>query len=406
MRPADYLYIAYHAIQANPLRSVLTTLGVIIGVGSVVTLVSLGQGAGAQIARQIQGLGSNTIVVSTQIPPNGGTSNPNNQGGPPQMFPDDANALRDGLASAALVVPEQSAQVPVSLGSNKVNAQVIGTWSTWAAARGLKMSAGTFLPLAADSNSLNVVVLGSDVAYELFGRLEPLDRYVLINKYRYRVIGVVAPTGFQNFQNVDKFVYVPFLMTQNQILGTDVVNHIYVQAPLAASIPQLEKKVTDLMASQHGIQNPSQYDFTVRSQSEVLSIARSTLNTVTSLLSSIAAISLVVGGIGIMNIMLVSVTERTREVGIRLALGALPGEIVVQFIAEAILLSSLGGVLGILLGAGFALLLSATAGWQTVISPAVVFIAFLFSLVVGVFFGWYPAFKASRLDPIQALRYE
>lgn len=405
MNPWDFFILAYRAIRANPLRSVLTTLGVVIGVASVVALVSLGQGAGSQIAAQIQGLGSNLIIVGSQVPPSGGTSNPNNAGGPPQLFPDDANALKDKLGGAA-VVPEQIAQAPIKLGSRTVSATVVGTWSNYAAARGLKLAEGQFLSPKADKSADSVVVLGAEVAYRLFGRLDPVGRFVYVKDYRFRVVGVAAAQGYQGFQNVDQFVYVPFLSTQTQILGTDVVNYIYVQAPSEAAIAGLQKSITKVMAEAHSITDPNQYDFSVRSQSALLATARGTLSVITTLLSSIAAISLLVGGIGIMNIMLVSVTERTREIGIRMALGAVPGEIVVQFITEAIALSALGGLLGVLAGVGVARVISLTAGWSTVVSPWVVLIAFVFSFSVGVFFGWYPAFKASRLDPIQALRYE
>ena len=407
MNPLDYILIALRAIRSNPLRSVLTSLGVVIGVASVVALVGLGQGAGAQIARQIQGLGSNVIIVSSQVPPNGGTDNPNNAGAPPQLYPTDADVLRDGLkASAVAVIPEQTAQVPVKLGSRSALATAIGTWSGYAASRGLKLERGGFLPASADKSAADVVVLGADIAYRLFGRLNPVGRDVIIKDFRYRVIGVTAARGFEGFQNVDLFVYVSFLSTQTQILGTDVVNHLYVQAPSEAAIPALERMVTKLLADEHGISDPGQYDFSVRSQSALLATARGTLNVITTLLSSIALVSLLVGGIGSMNIMLVSVTERTREIGIRIALGALSRDIILQFLFEALILSSLGGLLGILAGVVVARTISALAGWETVISPLVVGISFFFSLGVGLFFGWYPAFMASRLDPIKALKYE
>ena len=407
MNPLDYMLIAVRAIRSNPLRSVLTSLGVVIGVAAVVALVGLGQGAGAQIARQIQGLGSNVIIVTSQVPPNGGAGNPNNLGGPPQLLPEDATALSDGLkTSAVAVIPEQTVQVPIKLGSRSATATVIGTWSGYAGSRGLKLTRGTFLPPAADTRAADVVVLGVDIAYRLFGRLNPVGRTVIIKDYRYRVIGVTAARGFEGFQNVDQTVYVSFLSTELQILGTDMVNRIYVQAPSEAAIPALEREITKILAEAHGITDPSQYDFSVRSQSALLSTARGTLNVITTLLSSIALVSLLVGGIGIMNIMLVSVTERTREIGIRIALGALPRDIVLQFIVEALILSSLGGLLGILAGIGVARTISMLAGWETVISPLVVAVSFFFSLGVGLFFGWYPAFLAARLDPIKALKYE
>ena len=209
-----------------------------------------------------------------------------------------------------------------------------------------------------------------------------------------KVVGVTAPRGYEGFQNVDQNVYLTMVTTETQVLGTDVVNSIYVQAPKAEQIPALEQSITNALAEAHGITDPEQYDFSVRSQSALLNTARGTLNVVTTLLSGIALVSLLVGGIGIMNIMLVSVTERTREVGIRVALGALPRDIVLQFITEALILSSLGGILGILGGIGVARVISVFAGWQTVISASVVAVAFVFSLVVGVFFeglrnAWY-----------------
>jgi putative ABC transport system permease protein len=407
MNGLDALRIAIRAICSNPLRSALTSLGVVIGVASVVALVALGQGAGVQIAKQIQGLGTNLIIVATQIPPNGGTQNPNNLGGPPQLFPDDADVLKDALEeTGAVVVPLMAAQAPLKVGSKIVSANVVGTWPVYAAVRGLSLSQGRFLREGGEDTPTNEVVLGSDVAYRLFGRLNPLGRSVLIKDYLYKVVGVVAPKGYEGFQNVDLNVYLTMVTTETQVLVSDVVNHIYIQAPSAEAIGVLEKTITKALAKEHGISDPEQYDFSVRSQVALLNTARGTLNIITTLLSGIALVSLLVGGIGIMNIMLVSVTERTREVGIRVALGALPRDIVVQFIAEALILSCLGGLLGILGGIGVARIISSIAGWQTLISPSVVGVAFFFSLIVGVFFGWYPAFKASRLDPIQALRYE
>ncbi len=401
MRPLDYFGLAFRAIRANPLRSILTTLGVVIGVSSVVALVSLGEGAGTQISAQIKGLGSGLIIIGSQDPPNGRATD-----GPPQLYPDDANQLRDGLKGIP-VIPEQSGKVPVRLGSKTSMATVIGTWSNYAGARGLTLARGQFLSPKSDRTDSANVVLGADIADRLFGRLNPIGRSVLIKENRYQVIGVAAAQGYQGFSNVDQFVYVPFLATQTQLLGSDTVNHIYVQAPNEAAIPGLEQQITAIVTEAHGLlPDPSDHDFTVRSQSALLATASGTLGVITTLLSSIAAISLLVGGIGIMNIMLVSVTERTREIGIRMALGAIPGEIVAQFIIEAIMLSSIGGLLGVLGGIGAARVISATAGWDTVVSPLVVLVAFAFSFAVGVFFGWYPAFAASRMDPIKALRYE
>jgi putative ABC transport system permease protein len=401
MNPLDYVGLAFRAIRANPLRAVLTTLGVVIGVSSVVALVSLGEGAGTQISSQIKGLGSGLIIISPQDPPNGRATD-----GPPQLYPDDAEQLRDGLKGIQ-VIPEQSGKVPIRLGSKTSIATVIGTWSNYATARGLKLSRGEFLSPKSDKSDTANVVLGADIADRLFGRLNPIGRSVLIKENRYQVIGVAAALGYQGFSNVDQFVYVPFLATQTQLLGSDTVNHIYVQSPNESEIPALSKEITAIVVEAHGVNpDPSDHDFMVRSQSALLATANGTLGVITTLLSSIAAISLLVGGIGIMNIMLVSVTERTREIGIRMALGAVPSEIVAQFITEAIMLSSLGGLLGVLGGIGAARVISATAGWSTVVSPLVVLVAFGFSFVVGVFFGWYPAFQASRMDPIQALRYE
>ncbi|WP_299429458.1 ABC transporter permease [uncultured Meiothermus sp.] len=403
----DYLQIALRAIRSNPLRSALTALGVVIGVASVVALVALGQGAGVQIARQIQGLGTNLIIIATQIPPNGGTQNPNNLGGPPQLFPDDADILKDGLeGTGAVVVPVMTAQTPIKIGSKVTSANVVGTWPVYAQVRGLQISNGRFLREGGEDAPSNEVVLGSDAAYRLFGRLDPVGRTVFIKDFLYKVVGVVAPKGYEGFQNVDQNVYLTMVTTEAQVLISDVVNYIYVQAPSAEALPQLEQTITKLLAEAHSITDPEQYDFSVRSQSALLNTARGTLNIITTLLSGIALVSLLVGGIGIMNIMLVSVTERTREVGIRVALGALPRDIVIQFITEALILSSLGGLLGILGGIAVARVISTFAGWETVISASVVGIAFFFSLAVGVFFGWYPAFLAARLDPIKALRYE
>ena len=400
MNPINYFGLAFRSIRSNPLRAMLTILGVVIGVASVVALVSLGQGAGAQIAGQIKALGSNLIIIGPQMPANGRATD-----GPPQLYPHDAAQLRDSLKGIP-VIPEQSGKTPVRLGSKSSSATVIGTWSNYATARGLKLSRGEFLSPKTDQSDSANVVLGADIAFRLFGRLNPVGRFVLLKDYRYQVIGVAAAQGYQGFSNVDQFVYVPFLATQ-QFLGTDVVNHIYVQAPNSSAIPALERQITSIVAEAHGLPaDPGEYDFSVRSQSALLATANGTLSVITTLLSSIAAISLLVGGIGIMNIMLVSVTERTREIGIRMALGAIPSEIVAQFITEAILLSSLGGLLGVLGGIGAARVISATAGWSTVVSPLVVLIAFGFSFAVGVFFGWYPAFQASRMDPIKALRYE
>ncbi|HUZ76452.1 MAG TPA: ABC transporter permease [Chloroflexota bacterium] len=410
--------IAIRALGTNKLRAVLTMLGVIIGVASVIALVAVGDGAQARVQSQVAALGTNLLQVIAFPPRLSGVAQA--QAASANLTLDDLSTLA-ALPSLAAVAPEMSRGFQLTYQRQNSSAQVIGTTAAYARIRDATVAEGRFISSADQASGAQVAVLGATQATNLFGNEDPLGKTMQINTttvtgsgsslgaaitpVNFRVIGLLAAKGV-GFDSPDDNVYVPVSTAQWRLIGSANLRWIDAGAVSTAQMSTASAEIVATLNRTHGIKDPSQSPYIVRNQADILSAATGVTQTFTLLLSAIAAISLVVGGIGIMNIMMVSVTERTREIGIRKALGATRGLILQQFLVEAVTLSVLGGALGIASGAGVARALSNVVGWSAVISLKATALAFSCAFVMGLIFGVYPAWRAARLDPIEALRYE
>ncbi len=405
--PLDGLKIGIGALRVNVMRSLLTMLGIVIGVGAVIVMVAVGAGAREMIGEQIRSIGSNLILVVPGASTSGGV----------RLGSGSVHTLRSADAEAIAKEPAVRVAAPVwgevtqvVYGNKNWRTRVTGTTKDYFTVREWKISFGRMFTPEEENHAAKVAIIGQTLLENLMGEAYPLGKIVRIKNVPFTIIGVLERKGQSpRGDDQDDAVFVPLKTSQNRLFGTpfpDEVNAILVQAKEIPLIPDAEKQIDELLTRRHKIGRGQEKDFTVRNLTEILDTARKTLNIMTTLLGAIAAISLLVGGIGIMNIMLVSVTERTREIGIRMAVGARSADILSQFLIEAVVLSMLGGMIGIALGAFGAFIFSKTSGWPALISPWAVLVALFFSAAVGVFFGFYPAYKASRLHPIEALRYE
>jgi ABC-type antimicrobial peptide transport system, permease component len=397
--------IAWSALVANKLRSILTMLGIIIGVGAVIAMISIGLGVREKVQDSIASLGSNLIIVTPGASSAGGSRQAAGSG--ITLTYKDAQAIGREVGGVNFVAPSVARSFQLVAGNQNWTTTVTGTTPEYLAVRNQEVQNGSFFT-SRDLDSRNrVAVIGSTVAGNLFGDTNPLGQTVRINKSLFTVIGVLASKG-QSMGGMDQddTVIIPLTTAQERLLGVTYIQAISIQAADAAAIDQTQADITALLRARHGRQDGEADDFTVRNLVSVMNTASETTGTITLLLGNIAAISLLVGGIGIMNIMLVSVTERTREIGIRKALGARYRNILLQFLIEAVSIGIAGGLAGIVLGVGSSFAISAIAGWKTVISWTAIIVSFTFSVLIGLFFGLYPARKAALLDPIQALRYE
>jgi len=396
----ETLRVAFTSIRGSLFRAALTMLGVIIGVASVVALVSVGQGATSGITAQIEALGTNLLTVN----PGSSTSGLTNLGlGSADTLTLDDSAAIAQLDGVAAVAPQITTNELVIAGRQNTTTSIVGTTAEYAQVRNETIYQGAFLNEAAVDNSLRVAVLGSTTANDLDLSGSDLGTTITIGGLPFQVVGILQPKG--GIGNQDDQVLVPLGVVQRQYVGGDTVRTIFVSVAERTGVDQVKAEITSLLRQRHGTTAATD-DFSISDQSQLLD----TFNTVTAitslLLAGIASISLVVGGIGIMNIMLVSVRERTREIGIRKAIGARGRDILAQFLIEALTLSMLGGFFGILLGVAVSALIGAVAGWGLQLSLLTVVAAVVFSLLVGVVFGVWPARQAARLDPITALRYE
>jgi len=399
--------IALHALGRNKLRSMLTALGIIIGVGSLIALLAIGHGARAEVEKQVASLGENVIQVTA-----GSVSKSALKlglGSSSTLTIEDAEAIRQEVPDVVAVSPEVKIKAQAISGNRNWSTDIYGEAEDYFSIRQWDATSGEVFTDQDVRGATKVAVIGQEAAEELFGEeAEPIGEIIRIRNVPLKVVGVLAAKGASaSGSDQDDNIIVPYTTAMRHFTGKQTgLRRIYIQAADLESLPVVEKKVVELLRQRHHVEPGSDDDFKVRSQLEIAESATATARTMTLLLALIASVSLVVGGIGIMNIMLVSVTERTREIGVRLAIGAHRRDIMRQFLIEALTLSALGGAIGILLGSGTAKLLTAVASWPTLISPDAVLIAFVFSAAVGIFFGFYPARKASRLDPIDALRYE
>lgn len=406
MEGSELLQSAIEALTLNKLRTALATLGIVIGIGSVIALVSLGQGSQQQVQNNIQSLGSNLLTVIPGAQNTGGL----NQGfGTSQTLTyDDAKAIQTSaqITDIASVSPEVSRRGQISSGTSNTNTQVIGVTDVYASVHNVIVQEGSFISSNDNIATSKVAVIGPTVASDLFGTADPVGQTIRINKLAFRVIGITQSKGGSGFANQDDIVFIPLSTAQKQVFGIDYVTSIALSAKSPDVMTNAENQVGYLLISRHKLTDPSKADFSIASQSDILGAVSSVTGTFTALLSGIAAISLLVGGIGIMNIMLVTVTERTREIGLRKSLGAKKKTIVSQFLVEAVFLTIAGGFFGMILGIGLSFIISSLIKLPFVLSPSSVILSIGVSAGIGILFGWYPAKKASDLSPIEALRYE
>lgn len=394
-------------LTLNKLRTGLAILGIVIGIGSVIALVSLGQASQQAIQTQIQSLGANLLTVNPGSARTGAVQG--GAGSNTTLTYDDAQAIATSpqVTTVSQVAPQISRRTQVTARSNNTNTSVIGTTDTYTSISNITMQEGRFLTPVDVQGISKVAVLGPTVVSDLFPNgQDPIGQTIRINKLAFQVIGVTVSKGGTGFANRDDTIYIPLTTAQKEVFGVNYLSSISVSAKSPDVMTAAENQIGYLLLARHKLATPAQADFTIFSQSDILSAADQTTGTFTTLLSGIAAISLLVGGIGIMNIMLVTVNERTREIGLRKALGAKKKIIITQFLIEAILLTFVGGIIGIALGVVVSYLYSLFTGSLFVISPTSVLLAFIVSGGIGILFGWYPAKRAADLQPIEALRYE
>ena len=405
MRYFVILKAAFRALRRNKLRTALTMLGIIIGVGAVIAMVGIGNGAKAQVQARIAALGQNVIMVFSGSVNRGGVFT--GFGGAGTLTVEDAIAMEKDVPGVTAVSPEVRSGAQIMAGNNNWQTSVMGESVDYLTIRQWDMADGAMFTDSDVRSASKVCILGKTTADKLFPDDDPVGKTIRIKNVPMKVLGVLKPKGASMMgSDQDDTVIVPYTTGMKRFAGVTMLRSINVQAASAEQLTEVQNGITELLRQRHRIQPGRDDDFLMRNQQEIAEAMSATTEVMTALLAAIASVSLLVGGIGIMNIMLVSVTERTREIGIRMAVGARGRDILLQFLIEAVALSSTGGLLGIGLGIGSARLITMIKQWPTLISPDSVIIAFAFSAAVGVFFGFYPARKASQLDPIDALRYE
>jgi putative ABC transport system permease protein len=397
--------MALRALRRNKMRTVLTMLGIIIGVVSVIVMVAIGNGATSQVENQIAAMGQNVVLVFSGSVTSGGVRAGWGNAGTLKI--EDADAITREIPDAVAISPEVRTNSQVGAEDQNWFTNVLGESPDYFGIRNWQFAEGTSFTDQDVHNAAKVAVVGQTVVRQIFGDDDALGQTLRVGNVPFQIVGVLAGKGLSIMgQDQDDAVIIPYTTAMKRIMGVTNLRTINVEAATSDKIEQVQNQITDLLRQRHKIMTPLDDDFTIRNQQEFTDAATSTSRVMTILVGSIASVSLLVGGIGIMNIMLVSVTERTREIGIRMAVGAHGRDILLQFLIEATSLSTMGGIIGIVLGIGGAKLLSAFAQWPTLISPLSVVLSFMFSACVGIFFGFYPAKKAAALDPIEALRYE
>jgi putative ABC transport system permease protein len=397
--------VAHRALERNKMRSALTMLGVIFGVGAVIAMVAIGQGAQASIRAKIASLGADSLVVVPGSTTQGGVRS--GWGARPTLQADDAKAIQNESPAIILATPLVRTASQVIYANQNWSTTIQGTGIEYPIIREWPLLAGDWFTQQDIDAAAKVAVLGGTVVEMLFGSMAPLGQVIRIRDLPFKVIGVLASKGQSAWgQDQDDTIIMPYTTAQKRVLGVPYIHGILASATSSEEVGQAVEQITVLLRQRHRLQPMQEDDFSVRSLADIAAAEEASSRIMTLLLGSIASISLLVGGIGIMNIMLVSVTERTREIGIRMAVGARRRDILVQFLIEAMALSLVGGVVGIGLGAGGSKVISTVAEWPSLVSWHAVVLAFIFSGAVGIFFGLYPACKAGRLEPIQALRYE
>ena len=403
----ESILIAWEGLIANKLRTALTMLGIIIGVGAVIAMISIGLGVQQKVQSSISSLGSNLLVVMPGASSSAGGGVRQAAGSNITLTYSDAKAIGKSVSGIANVAPAVSSSYQLVYGNQNWKTSVQGTTPDQQAIRSYTLASGSFISSRDEADRARVVVLGNTVATNLFGNASAVGKMIRIDKAPFRVIGVLDAKGQSSMgQDQDDIAIIPITTAQERLLGITYIHSISVQMEREDLLDKAQEDITTLLRSRHRLAATAENDFSVRNLTALMSTMQETTGTMTIFLGAIAAISLLVGGIGIMNIMLVSVTERTREIGIRKAIGATFSNILLQFLIEAMVVSVSGGLVGIFLGIGAAYGITSVFGWQTVISPLSIGASFGITVVIGLFFGIYPARKAALLDPIDALRYE
>ncbi len=399
------LKLAVRALRRNALRSLLTLLGMIIGVGTVIATTSIGNGAKAQVEARIAALGQNVLIIFSGNVRRGGFSMGFGSAG--TLTQGDFDAIRREVSGITGASPEVRANAQVAFGNQNLPTQITGVGEDYLAVRAWQLAGGENFTDIDVRNANKVCLIGSTTAQTLFGDGDPVGQIIRIKSAPFTVVGALAPKGMSmGGSDQDDIVLVPYTSAMKRLSGATTFRSFLVQSATPELMPEVQEEIINLLRQRHRIGEGQDDDFNVRTQQEITEVATETSKVMTVLLGAIAGISLLVGGIGIMNIMLVSVTERTREIGVRLAVGARSHDILLQFLAEAVALSILGGLIGIGIGILSSELVTMNLGWPTLVSTNWIFISFLASVAIGVFFGFYPARKAAQLDPIDALRYE
>lgn len=398
------LLMAWHGLGANKLRAFLTMLGVIIGVGAVIIAIAIGQGSREAVAQSLQSLGTNVLTIRAGRQQRGGVGM--GSGSVVTLKPEDAEIILRRCPSVLAVSPQVQQSAQVKYGNQNNNVTVYGQGENYPTIGNHKVQQGRFFTVDDVRSQRRVAVLGSTTWEELFQGAPAVGRSIRVAGQRFEVVGVFQAKGGMGWRNPDEGVYVPYSTAMRRLFGMENLQSITAQARSASQMNRAQREIEELLRQRHRIPPGGEDDFRIFNQGDLMEAQNEQQDTFSSLITYLAIVSLVVGGVGIMNIMLVSVTERTREIGVRKAIGAKRKDILTQFMLEALFLSLIGGLLGVAFGIGGAKLVERANDWTVVIAPATVILAFSFSAVVGAFFGFYPAWKASRLNPIEALRYE
>ncbi|HVM76914.1 MAG TPA: ABC transporter permease [Candidatus Paceibacterota bacterium] len=415
MKTEDLFEETYSAITVNKVRSGLTMLGIVIGIASVIAMVSIGQGTQASISASINSLGANLLIVMPGAQRSFGSTVSSGLGSSHTLTPDDANAIGSSVQNVAAVSPSVTAREQVVYKGNNTNVTVTGAVSAYPQVRNVQIDEGSFISDTDNADANRVAVIGPTVLQTLWNPQgtatatpdQAIGQIIRIGGQNFTVIGVTVSKGGSGFANQDNVIYVPLLSAQRYFIGdTSYVTEIDIEAASQQSMTQVQNDVTNLLLERHNIADPTSADFNILNQADIVQTASSVTNTFTLLLASIAAISLLVGGIGIMNMMLTTVTERTREIGLRKAIGAKKADITLQFLGESVMLTFAGGLVGVVLGWVASIAISYFSGITTTVSIPYVLLAFGVSAAIGIIFGYYPAKRAASLNPIEALRYE
>ena len=401
------LKIALNSLRVNKMRSALTSLGIIIGVAAVIVMLAIGEGANKQVQANMESMGSNLLTIRSATAKTGGVSM--GMGTKPTLSVKDAEAIKKSARGIEAVAPLMSSAKQVMYGNQNWSTTVYGITAPYLYVKNYEMDLGRPINKDDDNNASKVCLIGKTIERELFGDVNPIDKTVRVGNVPFRVIGTLKAKGQMGPMDQDDLIFIPLTTAQRKVFGTDfpgAVSQIIVKALSVEDTSLAQKDVNDILRRRHNLGKTQENDFEIRNSAEFQEKMKSTVQTFAILLASIASVSLVVGGIGIMNIMLVSVTERTKEIGIRMAIGARAIDIRMQFLIEALVLSLLGGLIGVLSGITIALLVGVIFSTKVVISISPILLSFGFSGLVGIGFGYYPAYKASLLNPIDALRYE